>query len=71
MLRAPLVEALCVNLEAEPAWRGKPLLAAIGRLDLDGLWNQATADAHMNRSKVATFLVDAIGEYLDKACLPG
>jgi hypothetical protein len=67
LVRAPLVEALAVALEAEPAWRGALLHSAVEALDLDAVWRQAQGEARMSRTKVVTLLVDAIGAHLDQA----
>lgn len=67
MVRPQLVEAICANLEAEPAWADneKRLLKAIGKLDFAEAFSRARKKTEASRSGVVSELVDVIAEHLD------
>lgn len=68
MIRAAIVEALCVVLEAEPAWQAdrKRLLFAMQTFDFTDRFNAARAAAVKEGCTVTAALVDTLGEHLEK-----
>lgn len=68
LLRAQLVEAFCVVLEAEPPWRdaGDKLLKAIQRIDLAKAFSDARKKTEGSRSGVVAELVETLCDHLDK-----
>jgi len=67
MIRAAIVEALCVVLEAEPAWRAdlQKLIFAMQTFDFVARFNAARAAAISEGCTVTSALVDVIGEHLE------
>jgi hypothetical protein len=68
LLRSQLVEAFCVVLEAEPAWRdaGPKLLKAIQRIDLAKEFKEARQKTEGSRSGIISELVERLCDHLDK-----
>lgn len=66
LVRGPVMEALCVNIEAEPDWHGEPLLAAMRKLDLRAALGNAFAEGNGSTIKATSALVDIIAIHLDK-----
>lgn len=68
MIRAAIVEALCVNLEAEPAWSTDlpKLIFAMQTFDFVVSFNTARATALTEGCTITSALVDAIGEHLEE-----
>ena len=67
MIRAALVEALCVVLESEPAWRAdrSRLIFAMQTFDFAAEFNAARAKSIETGTKVSAVLVEAIAGHLD------
>lgn len=67
-LRPALVEAFCVNLEAEPAWAGDEyrLLKVINRIDLAAAFKAAAAKAAGLHAGTTSELVDIIGAHIEE-----
>lgn len=67
-LRPGLIEALCVNLEAEPEWATSEhrLLKVINRIDLAAAYQTAFAKAEGSRSGTTSELVDIIGAHIEE-----
>lgn len=68
MVRSQLVTALCVVLEAEPAWReSRKLLKVVARLDLVATFKAGCqAAAAGSGGGIVAALVDLIGDHLEK-----
>jgi hypothetical protein len=66
MIRAQIVEALCSTLEAEPDWCAdrKRLIFAMQTFDFAARFNEARAKSIDSGVKVATILVEMIGDHL-------
>ncbi|MCC8945976.1 ParB N-terminal domain-containing protein [Bradyrhizobium sp. Arg62] len=69
MVRAPVVEALCVALDAEPAWggAGPALLEAMQSFDFFKAYSDARVRAVQEGLGISVPLVEIIGEHLEKA----
>lgn len=67
-LRPGLIEALCVNLEAEPEWAAAEyrLLKVINRIDLAAAYHTAFTKAAGSRSGTTSELVDIIGAHIEE-----
>lgn len=67
-LRAPLIQALCATLDAEPAWRdgGKKLLAAIAKIDLAALYEKARVQSEGKHTQISNILIEKLAGHLDK-----
>jgi hypothetical protein len=67
MIRAALVEALCVVLESEPAWRADRarLIFIMQTFDFAAQFNTARAKSIGTGTKVSAVLVEAIAGHLD------
>lgn len=71
LLRAPLINAFCVVLEAEPDWLESPkLLKAIRSIDLREFFDKALSEARMSRAGFVSLLVDKLSEYLEDQLTP-
>lgn len=71
LVRANLVEALCVVFEAEPNWAESPkLLKAVSKIDLQAVFTDACRDAKMSRSRVTAVLVDTLCTLLEEHLSP-
>lgn len=68
MIRAAIVEALCVNLEAEPAWCAdlERLIFAMQTFDFVARFNDARAAQIREGGTITAALVDSIGEHLEE-----
>jgi len=66
LVRGPVIEALCANIEAEPDWCGEPLLRAMRKCDLRAAWQKATEESKMSRAGATAALVDIVAAHLDK-----
>jgi hypothetical protein len=68
LMRPALVEAFCVNLEAEPEWSASEprLLKVIQRLDLGAAYADALAKTAGSRAGLTAELVDAIGAHIEE-----
>lgn len=68
LMRPSLIEALCVNLEAEPEWSASEprLLKVMQRLDLAKTYHDAVAKAAASRSGTTSELVDVIGAHIEE-----
>lgn len=68
MLRRHVLDAMCSVLDAEPqfAQSEKKLLAAMQRFDFYAAWTAAGQKSFSERCSVASALVDAIADHLDK-----
>lgn len=69
MIRAQIMDALCVVLQEAQAWRGdrKRLLFTMQTFDFAAQFNAARAASIENGKKIATILAGAIGEHLNRA----
>ncbi len=69
MVRAPLIEALCAVLEAEPGWTQDEtrLLQAMARFDLPAAYRDANQARTSEGERLTSKLVDSIAGYLDGA----
>ncbi len=68
-VRAPVVGALCAILEGEPAFCSseKRLLAAMGRLDFEKEFIEASNRSRKGEGSVESILVETLGERLERA----
>lgn len=68
MVRAPVVAALCSVFEAEPDWcaDGERLIKAMQRFDFAAAFTAAGQKSYAERCSMASALVDAIAEHLEK-----
>jgi hypothetical protein len=69
LVRAALISALCVVLDAEPPWRdaGAKLFKALCSFDFSNRFDAAAAEARRGTGRaVAEYLIEAIGDHLDK-----
>lgn len=66
-VRAQIVEALCVVLEAEPDWRdSRKLLKAMQDIDIAEAFGKARKATEGSRSGVVAELIDAFAAHLEK-----
>jgi hypothetical protein len=68
MVRAPLIEALCAALEAEPSWTAdeKRLLQAMARFDFHKAYGEAIQARTTQGERLTSKLVDLIAGHLDE-----
>lgn len=68
MVRAPLIEALCAALEAEPSWTAdeKRLLQAMARFDFHKAYAEAIRSRETAHERLSSKLVDLIAAHLDE-----
>ncbi len=66
LVRGPVIEALCANIEAEPDWCGEPLLRAMRKFDLRASLAKAFGEAGGSSTKATALMVDLIAAHLDK-----
>jgi len=68
MIRAQIVDAICANLEAEPAWWSddKRLIKAMQTFDFAEAFNAARATTVNGGGSIGDALVDSIGSHLEK-----
>lgn len=69
LVRAQIVEAFCVVLEAEPGWaKSLPRLhAALAGFDLRSAFSQTRQRTEGSKSRIVTELIDTIADHLDRA----
>lgn len=68
MVRAPVIEALCVVMEAEPAWRrSRNLVDAMRRYDYFKAYTMAGKASFDNGRSITSELVERIGAYLEQS----
>jgi len=66
MLRAPLILAMCIVLDAEPAWKKdkRTLLGAMQSFDFKGAFQRARSESGAQHFQ--TYLVGSITRHLAK-----
>jgi hypothetical protein len=70
-VRAPIIEALCAVLSAEPDWRdSRHLLSAMTKFDYADAFNRATSGVGASRSRIVTSLIEIVAEHLESSFKP-